>query len=493
MWVSTTFILISSLLFEFFNLFELFPTRGPLPMICVLATFGVSNIILLICAMKRLADAGMDVSLSSLSFIPIPFAWSVLVILLMFKPSNAIGIIPATRNPLTKKEVMIFLGFLAYLSFVFYLFIYESEPYRAYFSRPVGEYGSNYYVVSYPTHKRINYSYSVHGFSSDHILKDSDPASFEILNETYARDKKYVYFGNQNGSPRQIPIAGEVKFLNKNYFATGDKIYFNGFELPSGTGVAVPLDDNYVSRGEKVYFQNKELVGAVASNFSFVGSEQYGGARLAKSGSSVYLGPAIVETQRDGLFLKQSEHIPLECTPDQSHTIAAVRERGLAAIYGLEETYEEESRQGLQERLSGIKVCKITQSGEDERVIVDTETLKVVSISPAGDTYMKDKDHVYFGYYNSDLLYGYATTAFFHVVEQADSSTFGVEDIERDDVSGLFRTGCTDIQPFWNNASEAVYPEIRHSEVLLEKGDQNYKNRNYCFYTDRSYMLPEYK
>lgn len=504
-WVSSIFIIVSTLLFDFINPFELFSPQGSAGIIYVLATFAVSNIILFISTTKRLKDAGLDPGWSSLSFIPVPLIWSILVIVLMFKPSKVEAFPAATIAPQNKATPVLFLIFLLYLASVLYLFVYQSDPYRAYFSERVGDYGSHYYVVTYPTHRRVFYSYSIHGFSSDHILKNSDPSSFTVLNENFAKDKNYVYYGNENGSPRQIPITGEVKFLNKNYFSTGDNIYFNGQELPSGAGEAVVLDDNYIARGEKVYFQNKELVGAAASKFRFAGSEQYGGARIAKSDNTVYFGPAVIQAKRDGLFLKQSERLPIDCVPDQLRTVAAIHDdRYLSEDYGLGEVFDEsydlsnESRNAniakIKSRLAKIKICKITETGEDEPVLVDTETLRVVSISPGGDTYFTDKNHVYFGYFNSDHLYGRATATTFRVVAEAnDAITFPVDTDKSRAVSDYFGTGCRDIKTFWDEYGEAAYPEIVRVSVSLEKDPQNYKRGEYCFYSDYSYKLPEYR
>ncbi len=280
-----------------------------------------------------------------------------------------------------------------------YWFVYQSSVYLSTFSHRIGGgEGNGFYVVTYPTHKRVFYfrhwvggEWFFQTFAMQvGFIEGADPKTFDVLGAYYAKDKNSIFFAfDQSRVVAPIPITGEIKLLS----------------------------DYYVANGDSVYFENRELTNARASDFVFldpptaayenVEAERTFDARFARSGSSIYYGAEPVTARQDGAFIKSITHTSIPCTP-------------------AEKQYS-----------PGNTVCQLTSDGTDQQVAIDAATFSVLQPTTPLHAYAKDKNNVY---YMERKSYGYCgDCGVVHKVDGADAASFTAGG--RDDLH-TYANGC---------------------------------------------------
>ena len=241
---------------------------------------------------------------------------------------------------------------------------------------------TGYYQVIYPTHKKVfYYRYGDSGGLGPYIvttfIEGADIKTFKVLNVNYAIDKNNLYYTGSYSGPYYdhvgVTKTPHANMSNTSVFVDGDK---------------------YAKDSESVFFVGEKIPGANPSDFNFfVGGQSFYNFRFALSNGKIFHGNKPVSAVRDGKFFiyTQGKEIPFPCMNQGYYT-----------------TNGDPGGEGYPYQ------CDITESGEDEKIDIDTKSFKVINdqIYP----YVKDKNYVY-----TCSTIGCSEL---HVLEGANPSTF---------------------------------------------------------------------
>ncbi len=138
--------------------------------------------------------------------------------------------------------------------------------------------------VDYESFERINNRFHMdknQAYYHTHELFESfdvDVESFKKIDDVYAYDKNYVYHFVEYVKDRAEnelklipnPDSRKVRILNSTHFTTGEKIYYQGFEIEGVDINTFKVIHEYHSKDRyKVYFEGIEIVGADAESFHY--------------------------------------------------------------------------------------------------------------------------------------------------------------------------------------------------------------------------------
>lgn len=234
-----------------------------------------------------------------------------------------------------------------------------------------------YYQVTYPTHKKVFYyrydSSELGPYIVTTFIEGANIKTFKALNINYAIDKNNLYYIGSYSDDGSVIKTPHTNMSNISVFVDGDK---------------------YAKDNESVFFAGEKIPGANPSDFKFfVGGQSFYNFRFALSNGKIFHGNKLVSAVRDGKFFvnTQGKVIPFPCKNQQYYT-----PQGGPGGEGY--PYQ----------------CDITESGEDEKIDIDTKSFKVINdqIYP----YVKDKNYVY-----TCSTIGCSEL---HVLEGANPSTF---------------------------------------------------------------------
>ncbi len=143
-------------------------------------------------------------------------------------------------------------------------------------------------------------------------IPGADAASFEAIDEHYARDTAHAWYGEtyrdgrdyyttQRVRLRQLDqaIPGSLKVLAGGYAVDGAHAFYEGLAFPvADAGSFEPLDDGFAHDREHGYFRRVAIAGSEGAGFSVIGQH------FARDGHSVFWadpdGPAPVATRLAG-------------------------------------------------------------------------------------------------------------------------------------------------------------------------------------------------
>lgn len=292
-----------------------------------------------------------------------------------------------------KKRGLIWLFIFAVSGY--YFFYYSNiylESFSDRFDDKTGIYGPSYFVIQYPTHKAIfhsNLTYSpgmiFYSLASSAIfINEVDTKTFTVLGKYYAKDKNGVFY-----------VQDSVKLLHS-----------------SPNEPVKLLGEHYIAIGNRVYHQDKEMVGAQASDFTFLeeeypipnnGDPYYDTKdyiqRFARSNKIIFFGEKIVSAQKDAVYIKPKSMT--EGTPCES-------EKPFAAFNNLGEIDN-----------TSLISCGINKTEKNIPVVIDSETFTVLS-----HVYTKDKNYVYF---NMGTERDVPEAELLRVVDYANPTSFTVD------------------------------------------------------------------
>lgn len=103
-------------------------------------------------------------------------------------------------------------------------------------------------------------------------VKGSDPGSFQILNENYARDTNQVYFYNFPNEGGVIVLPAESRsfsLLEYPYSKDASFVFYVNAKMPGVESASFSiLGNNYSKDKSSVFFENKKIKGADAGSFT---------------------------------------------------------------------------------------------------------------------------------------------------------------------------------------------------------------------------------
>lgn len=360
------------------------------------------------------------------------------------------------------KHIILMGSFLALLLSVVYYYIYTNDTYlmahsvnlqtgsgtenckiatsnfrKMYLCEP------GYYQVTYPTHKKVfYYRYADSGGLGPYLvttfIEGADIKTFKALNINYAIDKNNLYYTGSYFGVREVIKTPHTNLSNTSVFVDGDK---------------------YAKDNESVFFAGEKIPGANPSDFNFfVGGQSFYNFRFALSNGKIFHGNKPVSAVRDGKFFvyTQGKEIPFPCMNQGYYTT-----NGDPSIEG---NYQ----------------CDITESGEDEKIDIDTESFEVINNQML--PYVKDKNYVY-----TCSTIGCSEL---HVLEGANPDTFDfgetfilpedvysfqdVYNVDRGVVHNGYISGCKVYKGFKPN----------HPQAIQRTGDPHNYSCVYSIYPD---------
>gem|GEM_PF-2701615 len=272
-----------------------------------------------------------------------------------------------------------------------YFFVTNSYLYISTFSKPLGNAGEDgYYVVSYPTHKKIYFYRSPGGGELEfgkgtiEFVDGADVETFTALSPLYAKDKNRVYF--TWGYFRDVRTLPDV---NPNDFTAIDPYYGHDSDL--------------------LYYADYPLIDSNPSDYTFLDKQptfkHYGGGRrFLYSNDRIFYGDTVITAAKRNATYVISKTLKTSI-PCENAT---------------------ELRGGAFFR------CTYPDNTSDTSISIDAKSFEIISHNPAAESsYAKDKNHVYYIDRGScgttpsgQLGCGGKVLRAVYVVEGADPKTF---------------------------------------------------------------------